>query len=46
VEATLEAALCRNWTTEPESIEEALSVDHNSRLMAHDLLPEIAAKAS
>jgi len=46
VEATLEAALSRNWTIEPESIEEALSVDHNSRLMAHDLLPEIAAKAS
>ena len=46
VEAVLEAALSRNWTAEPESIEEALSVDHNSRLLARDLLPEIAAKAS
>jgi 1-deoxy-D-xylulose-5-phosphate reductoisomerase len=46
VEAVLEAALSRNWTTEPESIEEALTVDHNTRLLARDLLPEIAAKAS
>ena len=46
VEATLDAALSRNWTAEPESVEEALSVDHNARLLAHDLLPEIAAKAS
>ncbi len=46
VEATLEAALYRNWTAEPESVEEALSVDHNTRLLARDLLPEIAAKAS
>jgi 1-deoxy-D-xylulose-5-phosphate reductoisomerase len=46
VEAALEAALCRNWTKEPESVEEALSVDHNTRLLAADLLPEIAAKAS
>jgi len=46
VEATLDAALSRNWTTEPESIEDALSIDHNTRLLARDLLPEIAAKAS
>jgi 1-deoxy-D-xylulose-5-phosphate reductoisomerase len=46
VEATLEAALSRNWTAEPDSIEEALSVDHDSRLLARGLLPEIAAKAS
>jgi 1-deoxy-D-xylulose-5-phosphate reductoisomerase len=46
VEATLEAALSRNWTAEPGNIEDALSVDHNSRLLARDLLPEIAAKAS
>ena len=45
VEATLEAALSRNWTAEPESVDEALSVDHNTRLLAHTLLPEIAAKA-
>ena len=46
VEATLEAAVSRNWTTEPESLEDALSIDHNSRLLASTLLPEIAAKAS
>ena len=45
VEATLEAALSRNWTAEPESVDEALSVDHNARLLARALLPEIAAKA-
>jgi 1-deoxy-D-xylulose-5-phosphate reductoisomerase len=46
VEATLEAALRRNWTAEPESVEEALFVDHDARLLARNLLPEIAAKAS
>jgi 1-deoxy-D-xylulose-5-phosphate reductoisomerase len=46
VEAVLDAALSRNWTKEPESVEEALSVDHNTRLLARSLLPEIAAKAS
>jgi 1-deoxy-D-xylulose-5-phosphate reductoisomerase len=46
VEATLEAALYRNWTAEPESIEDALEIDHNVRLLARDLLPQIAAKAS
>ena len=45
VEATLDAALSRNWTAEPESVDEALSVDHNARLLARTLLPEIAAKA-
>jgi 1-deoxy-D-xylulose-5-phosphate reductoisomerase len=46
VEATLEAAVSRNWTAEPQNLEEALSVDHDSRLLARGLLPEIAAKAS
>jgi 1-deoxy-D-xylulose-5-phosphate reductoisomerase len=45
VEATLEAALSRNWTAEPQSVDEALSIDHNTRLLARALLPEIAAKA-
>src|SRR5262249_32483284 len=45
VEATLEAALSQNWNAEPESVDEALSVDHNTRLLARTLLPEIAAKA-
>jgi 1-deoxy-D-xylulose-5-phosphate reductoisomerase len=46
VEATLEAAVSRNWTTEPQNIEDALAVDHNARMLARELLPEIAAKAS
>jgi 1-deoxy-D-xylulose-5-phosphate reductoisomerase len=46
VEAVLERALRQNCTTEPESVEEALFIDHNTRLLAHDILPEIAAKAS
>jgi 1-deoxy-D-xylulose-5-phosphate reductoisomerase len=46
VEATLDAAMSRNWTAEPQNLEEALSVDHDSRLLARGLLPEIAAKAS
>ena len=44
VEASLDAALARNWTVEPQTIDEALFVDHNTRLLAHELLPEIAAK--
>ena len=31
---------------EPENLDQALSVDHDSRLLARELLPEIAAKAS
>jgi 1-deoxy-D-xylulose-5-phosphate reductoisomerase len=46
VEATLEAAVSRNWTSEPESVEEALCVDKDTRLLAQGILPEIAAKAS
>jgi 1-deoxy-D-xylulose-5-phosphate reductoisomerase len=46
VEAALEGALSRNWTKEPDSVEEALFVDHNTRLLTRSLLPEIAAKAS
>jgi 1-deoxy-D-xylulose-5-phosphate reductoisomerase len=46
VGATLEAAPQRGLTREPASADEALLVDHNSRLLAHGLLPEIAAKAS
>jgi hypothetical protein len=30
---------------EPASIDDAFSVDHNSRSLARELLPEIAAKA-
>ena len=46
MEASLEAALRQNWTQEPKNVEEALFVDHNTRLLAHTILPEIAAKAS
>jgi 1-deoxy-D-xylulose-5-phosphate reductoisomerase len=46
VRAALEAAVRHNWTREPENVEEALFVDHNTRLLARDILPEIAAKAS
>jgi 1-deoxy-D-xylulose-5-phosphate reductoisomerase len=46
VEATLEAASKRGMTREPTTVEEALAVDHDSRLLARGLLPEIAAKAS
>jgi len=46
VEATLDAAERRGETKEPQSVEEALEIDHNSRRLAADLLPEIAAMAS
>jgi 1-deoxy-D-xylulose-5-phosphate reductoisomerase len=46
VEATLHAALHKGWVREPQDIEEALFIDHNTRLIARDILPEIAAKAS
>jgi len=46
VEASLEAAGRRGLTREPSSIEDALAVDHESRLLTRVLLPEIAAKAS
>jgi 1-deoxy-D-xylulose-5-phosphate reductoisomerase len=45
VEATLDAAVSKNWTAEPQNVDEALSIDHNARLLARALLPEIAAKA-
>src|SRR3954469_11043446 len=45
VEATLEAMERRNATAEPQDIDEALAVDHMARSLAHDLLPEIAAKS-
>jgi 1-deoxy-D-xylulose-5-phosphate reductoisomerase len=46
VEATLDAAERRNATAEPQDIDEALAIDHMARSLAHDLLPEIAAKSS
>jgi 1-deoxy-D-xylulose-5-phosphate reductoisomerase len=46
VEATLDAAARRGLMAEPDSIEAALGVDHDSRQLARTLLPEIAVKAS
>jgi 1-deoxy-D-xylulose-5-phosphate reductoisomerase len=46
VEATLSAAARRGLMREPASIDDALVIDHDSRLLAAELLPEIAAKAS
>ena len=46
VEATLLAAEKRGISREPASREEALAIDHISRSLDADLLPEIAAKGS
>jgi 1-deoxy-D-xylulose-5-phosphate reductoisomerase len=45
VEATLDAAARRGVMREPGSIADAISVDHESRMLSRALLPEIAAKA-
>jgi 1-deoxy-D-xylulose-5-phosphate reductoisomerase len=45
VEATIDAASKRGIMREPGSIADAIAVDHNSRSLARELLPEIAAKA-
>jgi 1-deoxy-D-xylulose-5-phosphate reductoisomerase len=45
VEATLDAAAKTGVMREPGSIAEAIAVDHDSRCLAKDRLPEIAAKA-
>jgi 1-deoxy-D-xylulose-5-phosphate reductoisomerase len=46
VEATLDAAGRQAGLREPDSIDEALAIDHSARSSAQRLLPEIAAKAS
>jgi 1-deoxy-D-xylulose-5-phosphate reductoisomerase len=46
VEATLEAAERSGAMAEPQSVEQAVTIDHNSRRLAAQLLPEIAAMAS
>ncbi|MGA2894663.1 MAG: 1-deoxy-D-xylulose-5-phosphate reductoisomerase [Xanthobacteraceae bacterium] len=46
VEASLDAMERRGETSEPQSVEEALAIDHNTRRLAADLLPEIAAMVS
>jgi 1-deoxy-D-xylulose-5-phosphate reductoisomerase len=46
VEAALAAAVGRGLSREPTSVDDALAIDHDSRLLTRELLPEIAAKAS
>jgi 1-deoxy-D-xylulose-5-phosphate reductoisomerase len=46
VEATIEAAGRSGAMSEPQSVEEAIAVDHNARRLATHILPEIAAMAS
>jgi len=46
VAETLAAAIGRGLTREPASVDDALAIDHDSRLLTRELLPEIAAKAS
>src|SRR5580693_7776084 len=46
VEATIEAASARGMLVEPADVEAALAVDHNARLLARELVPQIALKAS
>jgi 1-deoxy-D-xylulose-5-phosphate reductoisomerase len=46
VQETLEASGRKGLLREPQSIDDALSIDHVSRSLARELLPEIAAKAS
>jgi len=45
VEATIEAAQGRGITREPDDVDAAVAIDHDSRSLARSLLPEIAAKA-
>ncbi|MGE0564568.1 MAG: 1-deoxy-D-xylulose-5-phosphate reductoisomerase [Pseudolabrys sp.] len=42
----LNAAERKSVTLAPDSIDAAVAVDHNARILAADLLPQIAAKAS
>ena len=46
VEATLDAAERRGTLDEPQSVEDAIAIDHTARRIAAELLPEIAAMAS
>jgi 1-deoxy-D-xylulose-5-phosphate reductoisomerase len=46
VATAMEAASGRGLMREPTTVEEAVAVDHSTRLLTLGLLPEIAAKAS
>ena len=41
VEATLDAAERRGTMAEPQSVEDALAIDHNARRLAADLCPKL-----
>jgi 1-deoxy-D-xylulose-5-phosphate reductoisomerase len=45
VEAGLELAARRNLLAEPQTVDAAIDVDHITRRLVRDLLPQIAAKA-
>jgi hypothetical protein len=42
----LDAAERKGATGEPQSVEQAIAIDHMARRLASQLLPEIAAMAS
>ncbi len=46
VEATLDAMERRESMAEPQSVEQAVAIDHMARRLSAELLPEIAAMAS
>jgi 1-deoxy-D-xylulose-5-phosphate reductoisomerase len=46
VEATLDAAQRQGSLGEPQSVDDAIAIDHNARRLAAERLPEIAAMAS
>ena len=46
VEATLDAVMRDGSAQRPATVDDALSIDHNARNVAANLLPQIALKAS
>ncbi len=46
VEATIETAIANGSAKTPATADDAIAIDHNARIIAATLLPQIAAKAS